>query len=194
MDALESRLREFIFSQDKHSALVLTGHGKMIRTVVAVFSYAATLTRGPGIYLSVERPHTYMKILLKKKGIPSENLYFIDLMTRAGPRKKTSTISVSGFFWVKLMANQLDNVFDSSGKPCSRLPIESVRFMVLDNVSLLPVYLSPQVVREFFTEYRTFLKSNPGIKSVMVSQSDTAGETLEVIRESADYVIDVSEV
>jgi len=147
-----------------------------------------------GIYLSIDRPHKFMDLLLRKRDIPRAKLTYVDLVTkgtvggdRVGDVK--ALLSVGGFFWLKLMTNTFEQVFDGSTGNQTQVKLEDASFLLLDNLSVMPAYNSESSIREFFQELRGLLERHEKLQVFLITHGDIHPTMLSILKEFSDRVV-----
>jgi hypothetical protein len=182
-------------SEDPGRLLVLVKGGKIVHVNISLLAHFLDKHKKKSMYISIDRPHKYIELLLRKKNIPHEHLVFVDITTRS-PAKASETrsmLKVGGFFWLKLIANSLDSVYLPMSKKCDNINLQDFCVILLDNAAVLPAYNSEESISEFFEEFKNIIEKHEHMCAIVVAPKDLHDRMKKILRDFSTKEIDVKD-
>ncbi len=138
--------------------------------VVELVLLKALLGEGnPGLFISVDRPHRYMTHLLDMHKIDHDGLQFLNVMSRfsqtnGGSSSKVDFLDGPGHI-DELPKALRDRLATERG-----LELSKFQFALIDNISILLTYNSPQSVETFLKDFVHLLSGNMAVTLVIDRQ------------------------
>jgi len=183
-----------VSKKDIRKFLVTVKTGKIVHVNLTLLDHFLAKRNERGMYISIDRPHKYIEILLKKKRIPREKLMYVDVATRAtGDAMGRSFLSIGGFLWLKILSNTFEDMYLSDSKKCDKVDLFSLDFVVIDNAAVLPAYNSMDSIREFFAEFGNIMRDHKNLKAFIVTPRDLHPKMYETMRNFVDDVIEIKD-
>jgi hypothetical protein len=177
----ETKIRERLDASGKRRFLFTVKYGKLVQVNILLLSNLLRATSRKVMFISIDRPHKYIELLLTKKKVPLENVVFVDML------------GVGGFFWLKLMANTFDNVYLAKSVKCESIDFEDFDYIVIDNIAVLPVYNSEAAIMEFFKEFDDILRSHPRLRSALVTPREMHAKMFHLVSTFSEDILDIRE-
>lgn len=138
--------------------------------VIELVLLKALLGEGnPGLFISVDRPHRYMAHLLDMHRIDHDGLQFLNVMSRFSPSNGGSASKVD-FFDGPGHIDELPKALKDWMATERGLDMSKFRFALIDNVSILLTYNSPQAVEAFLRDFVNLLSGNMAVTLVIDRQ------------------------
>ncbi|MHC1709479.1 MAG: hypothetical protein AB9819_03615 [Methanomassiliicoccales archaeon] len=120
----------------------------------------------PGLFISVDRPHHYMTHLLDMHRIGRDGLQFLNVMSRFSPSNGGSASKVD-FFDGPGHIDELPKALKERLATERGLDLSKYQFALIDNVSILLTYNSPQAVEKFLRDFVHLLSGNMAVTLVI---------------------------
>ena len=193
-DALLADLKTKLAPLKERRILVTVKYGQIPRLNLALLRHLLAERKEPGVYVSVDRPHKYTELLLRRSKIPHDGLTFVDIVTRGGGSRLSDTksmLSVGGFFWLKLLSGSFPEVYVPGSDKQATLELGGKKFLLLDNVAILPAYNSENSIREFFYEFGNVLDKHKGLRAFLVTHTEVHPTLLEILEGFSDIVLEI---
>ena len=170
-----------------HSSLIVT-HSSNIQDVISSIVGHFTGEGFTGVYLSLNKPHRTVEGILRRRGVSTGNLYFIDCIT-ASIHSVDDEGSGSVFY--------LDNVDDLSQKTRIleavegfALSVPDKKFFILDALRTILLYHEPEIVSDLIQDLvKEFQDIN--IKFIVLTRSEDEKEIIDMISYHFDQVLDI---
>lgn len=138
--------------------------------VVELVLLKALLGEGnPGLFISVDRPHRYMTHLLDMHRIDHNGLQFLNVMSRFSPTNGGSASKVD-FIEGPGHIDELPRALRDRLVTERGLDLSKFQFALIDNVSILLTYNSPQAVEMFLRDFVHLLSGNMAVTLVIDRQ------------------------
>jgi hypothetical protein len=184
---------ESINRSDGRRFLVSVKTGKIVHVNLTILSHFLRTLKGSGIYISIDRPHKYIELLLRKKEIPQEGVYYVDIATRrsGGERGGYSLLSIGGFLWLKILANTFEDLYIANGKKPEKVDFFNMDFVLIDNAAVLPAFNSMDSIREFFSELGNLVRDHQKMRTYIVVPKDLHPKMFETLRNFVDQIIEI---
>jgi len=135
--------------------------------VVELVLLKALLGEGnPGLFIAVDRPHRYITHLLDMHRIDHDGLQFLNVMSRFSQTNGGSTSKVD-FFDGPGHIDELPNALRDRLATERGLDLSKFQFALIDNISILLTYNSPQAVETFLRDFVHLLSGNMAVTLVI---------------------------
>jgi hypothetical protein len=186
-------IEESVARTDAKRFLVSVKSGKIVHVNLTILSHFLKTRKGSGLYISIDRPHKYIELLLRKKDIPQDRLYYADIATRraGGERGGYSILSIGGFLWLKIMTNSFEDLYIANGKKPEKIDLFDMDFVLIDNAAVLPAFNSMDSIREFFGELGNLVKDHQKMKAYIVVPKDLHPKMFETLRNFVDKILEI---
>ncbi len=193
-EALDAHLQELLEPREERRVLLTAKYGQLPRLNLALLRFMLERKGRRGAYISIDRPHKYAELLLRRNKIPHEQLTFVDMVTRNEGGRSADTksmLSAGGFFWLKLLSGSYPHIFAPGSETPVALNMDTQDFLLLDNVAILPAYNSEPAIREYFLELANLLDARPRLRAYLVTHSEIHAGLMEIIEGFSDIVLDI---
>jgi hypothetical protein len=186
-------IEESILNTDARRFLVSVKSGKIVHVNLTILSHFLKTKKGSGLYISIDRPHKYIELLLRKKEIPQDGIYYADIATRrtGGEHGGYSLLSIGGFLWLKILSNSFEDLYISNSKKPEKVDFFDMDFCLIDNASVLPAFNSMDSIREFFTELGNLVRDHQKMRAYIVVPKDLHPKMFETLRNFVDKIIEI---
>lgn len=173
--------------------LVSVKSGKIVHVNLSILSHFLHKRGSSGLYISIDRPHKYIELLMRKKDIPQDKIYYVDIAMRrtGGDKGGYSLVSIGGFLWLKIMANTFEDLYVANSKRPERVDLFAMDFLLVDNAAVLPAFCSMDSVREFLSEMGNLVRDHSKMKAYIVVPKDLHPKMYETLKNFVDKVLDV---
>ena len=198
-----NKLRQEVHS-DFNKVLFLVKAPHISRINLAILRICLTERKERGIYISIDKPDKHVKQILERHNISKEG-HYVDTGLEAthkrpeaipppmGPAKKI--LVVSGIFCPTLFLDSIDATMAASPQARDKLlkELESMHFIMIDNVSTMSIYNSNAKIQEFFNRFDTFIKRFPNIRVFMSSDKNLNKETYQLARNVVEREVEIQD-
>ena len=176
--------REIPAIQGGKLVLVLVDYKAYQTASVRLLSQLVNSKKECGIYITVNRPYANLVSNFNDNGVDASKLFFIDCVTQpagGNPERKENCLFIGSPSRLSDLGLALDEVITSFKQPS--------KFLVLDSVSTLLVYHSPETTLRFahFLAGRLRVHGFDGI--FLTVQDDTDEKLVKIMSQFCDSVI-----
>ena len=140
--------RRFLAFEDKGLILISVAYPKMVRAIVDILTILLKEKNLSGIFISLDRPHTYIARILEKRGVPQEKLTYIDTVIGISGEKsgaEDNLVQLTSPFCINILSDVFSPDFfeKRDSKP---------GFIVVDNLSALRAFVSDPCIERFLKD------------------------------------------
>lgn len=148
-----------------------------------------------GIFVSIDRPHSYTQHSLKALGVPQDGLIYIDAISRlTGQRAEDSQVRfLADGFTLPLLDDLFSRAFLAEGVQRHFVKMEELEFILLDNVQVLTQYLSAEKARRILTGIGELVRKYTAMRTMMVVDPGSTSELCSFLRNQCDRELPISE-
>ncbi len=155
------------------------------RTNTEILKVLANEENLPGVYITVNKPYQTMKRILKEEGVTTDQLFFIDCIS------KTSGMEIdskdNSVFYLDSPEN-LTGIGVAMGEAIRRIPGED-KFLFMDSLSTLLIYRSVGTVAKF-SHFLTGRMRAWGLRGILLSvEKETDPEFTSQLTQFCDAVV-----
>lgn len=161
---------------------VISSPEKYVAVNMAIANYLTNKRKMPGLYITMNKPYSSMVSALKKSGVDTSKLFFIDAISGVIGAKESGADNC-----VMLRSpSSLTELGIAISKVCS---VEKARFLMMDSLSTLLVYNNQNSTVKFVHYVATRLRKCawPGV--IFSLEKDIQGSVLESISQFCDKII-----
>ena len=148
-----------------------------------------------GIYVSIDRPHSYTKHNLKALGVPQDGLIYIDAISRlTGQRAEDSQVRfLADGFTLPLLDDLFSRAYLAEGVQRHFVKMEELNFILLDNVQVMTQYLSKEKTQRILTGLGALVKKYTAMRTMIVMDPQSSPELCGFLRAQCDRELPVRE-
>jgi len=159
------------------------------KTNIEILRVLANEENLPGVYITVNKPYKTMKRILEEEGIKTDNLFFIDCITKtSGGEIDQNDKKV---FYLDTPEN-LTGIGVAMGEAIRHIPSED-KFLFMDSLSTLLIYRSVGTVAKF-SHFLTGRMRVWGLRGILMSvEKETDPEFISQLTQFCDAVITLDE-
>jgi hypothetical protein len=123
-----------------------------------------------GIYVSIDRPHSYTQHSLKALGVPQDGLIYIDAISKlTGQRAEDSQVRfLADGFTLPLLDDLFSRAFLAEGAQRHFIKMEELNFILLDNVQVMTRYLPAEKAQRILSGLGELLKRYTAMRTMIV--------------------------
>jgi len=170
----------FLAFEERGFILVTIATPKMLRVIIDILTVLLREEHKSGIVISVDRPHSYLARLLEKRGVPQDNLTYIDTVIGISGEalgSESNLVQLASPFCMSI----LSNVF-STGLYDKKDTYPG--FIVVDNVGALKSFVSDSCIERFLKELNDVKEMMAGGKCIIVMDKTAHPDLYEMIKKS----------
>jgi hypothetical protein len=148
-----------------------------------------------GIYVSIDRPHSYTQHNLKALGVPQDGLIYIDTISKlTGQRSEDSQVRfLSDGFTLPLLDDLFSRAFLAEGVQRHFVKMEELNFILLDNVQVMIQYLSMDKAQRVLTGLGDLVKKYTTLRTMIVMDPQSSPELCRFLRTRCDRELPIPE-
>jgi hypothetical protein len=149
--------------------------------------------REKGIYVSIDRPHSYTQHNLKALGVPQDGLIYIDAISKlTGQRSEDSQVRfLSDGFTLPLLDDLFSRAYLAEGVQRHFVKMEELNFILLDNVQVMTQYLPVEKAKKILAGLGDMLKKYTAMRTMIVMDPGSGPEFCTFLRSQCDREIPV---
>jgi hypothetical protein len=148
-----------------------------------------------GIYVSLDRPHSYTQMALKKMGTPLDGLIFIDAISKlTGTRAEDSMVRFfAGGFNLPILDDLFSRAYVAEGDQRHYVNLEDLHFILVDNVNVMLQYCSMEKTRKMLAGLTDLVKKYTNIRTFIVLDPASSRELYEFLKGLSDWELPIKE-
>ncbi len=187
--------QEFARSKPGERYLFTCRFTKVMRLNMLILRLCLQGRAEKGIYVSIDRPHSYTQHNLKALGVPQDGLIYIDAISRlTGQRAVGSQVRfLSDGFTLPLLDDLFSRAFLAEGAQRHFIKMEEQNFILLDNVQELTKYLSMDRARRILTGLGDLVKKYTAMRTMTVMDPVSGPDLCAFLRDRCDRELAVRE-
>jgi hypothetical protein len=193
-DALEKRvLAEFASSPPNARFLFTCKYTKIMKLNFLLLKVCLLLRKEKGMCVSIDRPHSYTQMALKKQNVPQDGLIYIDAITKlAGVRAEESKVTfLASGYSPRILSDLFSRAYLAEGVQRYFVNLDELNFILLDNIAVMLQYATLEKTRKFMVDLMEMLKKFTAMRAILVVDPQTSGEVLAIARSFCDREIPV---
>ncbi len=148
-----------------------------------------------GIYVSIDRPHSYTQQNLKMLGVPQDGIIYIDAISKlTGQRAEESQVRfLADGFTLPLLDDLFSRAYVADGVQKHFVKMEDLNFILLDNINVMLQYTSFDKARKLLSGLSELIKKYTAMRIVIVLDPGSSPELYNYIKTLTDREIPIRE-
>jgi hypothetical protein len=148
-----------------------------------------------GIYVSIDRPHSYTQQNLKMLGVPQDGIIYIDAISKlTGQRAEASQVRfLADGFTLPLLDDLFSRAFVADGVQKHFVKMEDLNFILLDNVNAMLQYVSFDKASKMLSGLTDLIRKYTAMKIFIVLDPGSSPELYTFIKTLTDREIPIRE-
>jgi hypothetical protein len=148
-----------------------------------------------GIYVSIDRPHSYTQHNLKALCVPQDGLIYIDTISKlTGQRAEDTQVRfLADGFTLPLLDDLFSRAFLAEGAQRHFVKMEELNFILLDNVQVLIQYLTMERAQRILIGLGDLVKKYTTMRTMMVMDPQSSPELCRFLRTQCDRELPIPE-
>lgn len=149
---------------------------------ISMLDLLVTKKQYTGIYVTASKPYATVVAQLQKHGVPTNNMFFIDMITMHVSGKANA---VSNCYF----ANAPENVMEIAATlPKVAIAQPNIRFLILDSIATLAMYNTNDGIIKFIHFLTTALRELKMEGIILAPTDQTDPKILDFLHTLSDYV------
>ncbi len=187
--------REFASTKPGARFLLTCRFTKVMKLNMLLLRLCLQGRREKGIYVSIDRPHSYTQHNLKALGVPQDGLIYIDAISRlTGQRAGDSQVRfLADGFTLPLLEDLFSRAYLAEGVQKHFIKMDELNFILLDNVSVMTQYLPIDKAQRILGGLGELVMKFTGMRTVIVLDPGSNPELLAFLRSGTDRELAVPE-
>jgi hypothetical protein len=142
--------REFSRPPPKTLFLLSCGFTKIMRLNIDLLHLCLSKRKENGIYVSVDHPHSYTQMALKRHNIPQDGIIYIDAISKLAVTvgEDSQVRFVTGGLTIPILDDVFSRAFLAEGSQRHFVRLEDIGFLLFDNVNVAMQYAGPEKVKK----------------------------------------------
>ncbi len=193
---LDSVLAELFSHLPSGSRVLITcPYTRILKVDMAVLRVCLGLRREKGIYVSIDRPHSFVQTALRKMGVPLDGLMFIDAVSKlTGTRAEGSMVRfLSSGYSLPILDDLFSRAYLPEGSQAHFVRLEDMSFLLVDNITVMLQYATMEKVRRLVNGLTDIVRRFTDVRSIVVLDPGASPELHKLIKASCDREIPVLE-
>lgn len=148
-----------------------------------------------GIYVSIDRPHSYTQYNLKKLGVPQDGLIYIDAISKlTGQRAEESMVRfLADGFTLPILDDLFSRAYLPEGSQRHFVKMEELSFILLDNVNVMLQYSSFEKARQVLGGLTELVRKFTAMRTIIVFDPGSSLELYSFLKANCDRELPVRE-
>ena len=144
--------------------------------------------RDKGIHISIDQPHSYTHMALKRLGVPQEGLIYIDAISKlTGVRAESSSVRfLSDGFSLPILDDVFSRAYLPEGVERYYVKLEDLGFVLVDNVSVALQYARPEKVMMLMLGLTNLIKKYTALRAFLVMEPKSNPDVHQYLRSICD--------
>ena len=175
--------------------LLTCPYTRILKVDMAALKVCLGLRRERGIYVSVDRPHSFVQAALKKLAVPLDGLIFIDAVSKlTGVRAEGSMVRfLSSGYSLPLLDDLFSKAYLPEGSQMHFVRLEDMSFLLVDNIAVMLQYTTMEKVRRIAAQLTGGIKKFTDMRVVAAVDPSTTQELYALLKPLCDIEIPVPE-
>jgi len=180
--------QEFVRSKPGARYLFTCRFTKVMKLNMLILRLCLQGRREKGIYVSIDRPHSYTQHNLKALGVQQDGLIYIDTISRlTGQRAEDSQVRfLTDGFTLPLLDDLFSRAFLAEGVQKHFVKMEDLNFILLDNVQVMTQYLSMEKAQRILIGLGDLVRKYTAMRTMMVMDPESSPELCRFLRTRCD--------
>jgi hypothetical protein len=195
-DALEERLiAEFSNAPAQARFLFSCRFTKILRLNLILLRICLGKRSEKGMFISIDRPHSYTQIALKKHAIPQEGIIYIDLISKltGTPAEESQVKFLASGYAPKILSDYFSRAYIHEGAMKHFINLEEMNFILVDNLSTMLQYATMDKVKKFMGDLLELLKKHASMRAMLIVDPKENPEVHALLRPYCEREIPVME-
>ncbi|MEM2869101.1 MAG: hypothetical protein QW379_01580 [Thermoplasmata archaeon] len=196
LSPLEEILAGHLSHSRPGSRLLLTcPYTRILKVDMAVLRVLLGRRRERGIYVSIDRPHSFVQTALRKMGVPLDGLIFIDAVSKlTGMRAEGSMVRfLSSGYSLPLLDDLFSRAYLPEGIQMHFVRLEDLSFVLLDNIVVMLQYTTLEKVRRTVTLLGEAVKKFTDMRALITLDPSVSPELYSIVKGTCDREISLLE-
>lgn len=196
LSPLEEVLAGHLSRSRPGSRLLLTcPYTRILKVDMAVLRVLLGRRRERGIYVSIDRPHSFVQTALRKMGVPLDGLIFIDAVSKlTGVRAEGSMVRfLSSGYSLPLLDDLFSRAYLPEGSQMHFVRLEDLSFVLLDNIAVMLQYTTLEKVRRTVNLLGEAVKKFTDMRALITLDPSVSPELYSIVKGTCDRELPVME-
>jgi hypothetical protein len=195
-DALEERLiAEFTNASAQARYLFTCRFTKVMKLNLLLLKIFLGKRSETGMFVSVDRPHSYTYAALKKQGVPQHGIIYIDIISKLTGINTEETqvkFTASGYA-PKILSDYFSRAYIPEGAMRHFINLDEMNFIIVDNIGVMLQYATMDRVKKFTADLLELLKKYASMRAVFIVDPEAAPEVHSYLKGFIEKEIPVME-
>lgn len=167
VDGMISRMKE---NEKSQYYIITMEHIHIQELIISLIQSLITKYYCRCALITIDRPFNYTMKLLKSKGVNTERLFLIDVITSITSERfeipKNVFLLRSPF--CSDLKEDLSTILSGKLYNEKELPLDQLHFLIVDNISILEHYVERDSIDELFKMFEMNLRRYPMLKTILI--------------------------
>lgn len=195
-DALEFLLeREFARSASKNRYLFTCRFTKMMRLNMRLLHLCLCTRNEKGIYVSIDHPHSYTQMALKRMNAPLDGIIYVDAISKlTGTRGEDSQVRfLIGGLTIPILDDLFSRAYLPEGAQRHFVKLEELSFILVDNVNVAIQYAGPEKVKRLMAGLADLVKKYTSMKVFLIMDPKSHPDMHQFLKTATDREMDLKD-
>ena len=191
-DGLETYLElELARSGSKRRYLLSCRFTKMMKLNLHLMHLCLATKKENGIFVSIDQPHSYTQMALKKMNTPQHGVIYIDAISKlTGMRSEDSQVHfLAGNFTLPILDDLFSRAFLPEGSQKHFVKLEDFGFILVNNVNVAMQYAGPEKVKRLLVGLTDMVKKYTSMKAFLIMDPASHPEMHDFLKTVCDREI-----
>jgi hypothetical protein len=168
---------------------------KMMRLNLDILHLCLSKRKENGIYISVDHPHSYTQMALKKRNTPQEGIIYVDAISKlAGiPGEDSQVRFVTGGLTIPILDDLFSRAFLPEGSQRHFVKLEDLGFLLFDNVNVAMQYAGPEKIKRLLAGLAEQVRKYTNMKVFFILDPRLHPDIHQFLRDICDREIDIKD-
>jgi len=187
--------REFARPPAKALYLFNCRFTKMMKLNMLLLHLCLSKRKENGIYVSVDHPHSYTHMALKKMNTPEKGIIYVDAISKlAGTMGEDSQVRfVTGGLTIPILDDLFSRAYQPEGSQMHFVRLEDLGFILFDNVNVAMQYASPDKVKKLMAGLVEQVKKYTTMKLFLILDPKTQPDMHQFLRAACEREMDIED-
>ena len=168
---------------------------RMMRLNMVLLDLCLSKRKENGIYISVDHPHSYTHMALKKQNTPQQGIIYVDAISKLAGTigEDTQVRFVTGGLTLPILDDLFSRAFLPEGSQMHFIRLEELGFILFDNVNVAMQYASPEKVKRLMAGLIDQVKKYTTLKLYLILDPTSQPDIHRCLGAACDREIEIKD-
>lgn len=173
--------------------LIVSKYTERTRVNLILLKYFLQEMNMRGLFITVDRPHQYIRYLLKLHGIPQKKLLFIDAVSKISGSSsapgETNVRFMDGPYEVSFLEEIMCGGYETGDIPTNYVNLKELDFILIDDIAAFAKYMDEGESKELVLSYMASIKRLGNVVAPVVLDINRNKQLYRILKNECERII-----